>query len=499
MPKIIDIAPGISAARLNDIIDTAPSGTEIQFTAGLFHFNQPIHINRSDISLKGSGSNRTTFIFNHASNAPNKNGIMVLGGTHIQKSPLAASSKRGSHVIKLQLGHGFSAGDVLHVSQPNTKAYLAQNNWDNVSWKEAANRPFREQLHIVENVDGNTITLKTPLAYNFEKGVSLAYSTRLLKNISISGFTVSYAFGVADPNLFENSLPLTSSARAISLDGTRNLSLFDVNIFNSASKGLYIARSIGAKITNLTIRGSHNKGGGGNGYGVELHEAFNNQLNNLKIFDMRHSIIFSAWHAETGNSIHIADTNRDINFHGSPDRKNTVIVDRARQSYRSGSRKNVWRLVSAGGTNHAETDFMASNRVEFTKARASRNHDTLYASIHGAKLEAGDGNDVLIGNDGDDLLVGGPRRDRLTGGGGSDRFLFSQGDDLDTITDFNVDQNGDLIVFEVDPSLHRFDDLALKQIGNDVSVRYGKNSTIILQNIQLAALNSGHFEFVKSK
>ena len=128
--------------------------------------------------------------------------------------------------------------------------------------------------------------------------------------------------------------------------------------------------SIEADIDSLTILGAHNKGGGGNGYGVELHEAFDNTLRNLVVEDMRHAVIFSAWHAEarneracqtspTATSIFMA---RSISTTRSLVDELTLAYAADRSSVESAATSGK-RFQPAGGTNHAATDFLAVNTV----------------------------------------------------------------------------------------------------------------------------------------
>jgi serralysin len=71
--------------------------------------------------------------------------------------------------------------------------------------------------------------------------------------------------------------------------------------------------------------------------------------------------------------------------------------------------------------------------------------DTLTGDALGNHLTANGGNDKLDGGGGKDLLIGGAGKDLLTGGGGADTFIFlkvsdSAGNQLDTVTDFNLKQ-----------------------------------------------------------
>lgn len=64
--------------------------------------------------------------------------------------------------------------------------------------------------------------------------------------------------------------------------------------------------------------------------------------------------------------------------------------------------------------------------------------DTLNGGGGNDTLDGGADNDTINGGDGDDLIIGGLGNDVLTGGNGSDTFVYTAGDGLDTIADFNT-------------------------------------------------------------
>ena len=86
--------------------------------------------------------------------------------------------------------------------------------------------------------------------------------------------------------------------------------------------------------------------------------------------------------------------------------------------------------------------FTIANAVTIENARSGSGNDSLTGNEAANRLEAGAGDDTLIGNGGDDVLIGGGGDDVMTGGAGADMFLFqSNGDSAvglgrDTITDF---------------------------------------------------------------
>ncbi|RMD93996.1 MAG: DUF4214 domain-containing protein, partial [Alphaproteobacteria bacterium] len=70
--------------------------------------------------------------------------------------------------------------------------------------------------------------------------------------------------------------------------------------------------------------------------------------------------------------------------------------------------------------------------------RGGTGDDHLLGNSGDDTLEGGQGNDTLEGGDGADRLAGGPGTDQLTGGADADIFVIRPGDELITITDFEL-------------------------------------------------------------
>jgi serralysin len=105
------------------------------------------------------------------------------------------------------------------------------------------------------------------------------------------------------------------------------------------------------------------------------------------------------------------------------------------------------------------------------------------------------GADRINGGLGDDFIVGGLKRDVMTGGAGHDTFLLKMGDDLDKITDFTFGAGGDRLIFSGNSAVTSMANLKFTQTGADLYIKYGLNSTVILQNHTMADLQAGNFEF----
>ena len=492
-PPTVMVAVGTSASALNAMIAGAEDGTTFVLATGNHVFDQSILIERDNVSLVGEAGGDTTVIFSFPTGT-GEDGIVVQGAGDAFAGALPLAALAGDTVIQLSDGHGFQAGHAIYLQQPNTQEYLDANGWTNVSMSEAEFRPFRESIHIIDSVNGNTVTLATPLAYDLEAVEGRYYTMDLVSDVTLSDFAITYDLGTTDTYDFTNPFPEFEGTSALLLNNTSGVTVTNLAFSDVASTALNLSSTIGAVVDNVSIHGAHNKGGGGNGYGVELHEAFNNTLTNLDIFDVRHSVVLSAWHAEVGNQIHVANTNRDVNLHGSPDYDNVIQVDSAILDYDVANGGPFWSIVSAGGTNHALTDPTA-NTITFGTGIGSEKNDTIKAHDQGSVLAGNGGDDTLIGGSGDDVLAGGTRRDTMTGGEGADTFLLVMGDDLDRITDFEFGPGGDMLIFSNNPDVMNADDLTITEDGSDLRVHYGSNSTVILENTTLADFDVSNFQF----
>ena len=109
--------------------------------------------------------------------------------------------------------------------------------------------------------------------------------------------------------------------------------------------------------------------------------------------------------------------------------------------------------------------------------------DTLNGGNGQDKLTGGKGADTLFGGNGQDTLIGGLGEDTLTGGNGEDIFqLSAQITGKDTITDY---QSEDMI--KLTGGLTE-NDLKIKQVGNNVKIKYEHDILAIVQDTLIADL-----------
>lgn len=548
---LVRVAVGATAADLNALIASAPGGTRIILANGTHVFTENLEIRRGDISLTGESEAGTILRFELAAGQAD-NAIEARAGDKTLLGTAEGALAAGATSITLADVSGLAAGDTLYIAQDNSAEYMAANGWSNVDPAKAAANPFREMIVEIDRIEGNTVHLKQPIAYPMDTGAAKVHSIAMLTGVELGSFTVTFPFGTANANNFINTMPAYDSIAAVHLDGVKGASLSRISVIDAPSHGFDIRSSLGLVADDLYVRGAHNKGSDGNGYGIQLYEAFGSRMTNLEIYDTRHAVVFSSLNAEVGNRLHITATNRDINFHGSPDHSNVVRVDSAVLSYdpsqdESGFR-GYWPIVGSGSTMHAKIDPFAADIVVFKSAigheAAERidgtvgdnllngmggndtligkagnddllggaGRDTLLGGLGRDELFGGTGGDVMRGGAGDDLLAGGASTDRIlgdagndviiggwgkdtmAGGLGADLFILRAGDNYDRIQGFNVRQ-GDRIVISGLAGVDGLEDLRVSQVAGGVQIRYSANGTVTLDGISLSQLDGAGFVF----
>ncbi len=145
-----------------------------------------------------------------------------------------------------------------------------------------------------------------------------------------------------------------------------------------------------------------------------------------------------------------------------------------------------------------QNDFLKGGIHSDTLDGGSGN-DSLFGNRHDDTLDGGIGNDVLNGGGNDDVLTGGEGSDFLKGGSGADRFVFLDGHGADRIIDFDARDRGDgdqLDFSNLSEFTSSSDVLAAAtQVGDDVLIDTGSDSSILLIDVGLSSLESSDFLF----
>ena len=100
-------------------------------------------------------------------------------------------------------------------------------------------------------------------------------------------------------------------------------------------------------------------------------------------------------------------------------------------------------------------------------------------------INGGGGRDNIQGGNGDDILSGGTGTDGLRGNAGNDVFVFSQGDQVDNILDFDDVGNDQIDLTDFDLSNISEVEALLQQTGDDVRLNFGNGDVLILRGTDI--------------
>lgn len=428
LADVVIVKLGTTASEMQKLVDSAPPGTVLQLEAGHYKFNKTITIDRDDITVLGAGSGKTFIDLpsNHGEEA-----FQIGSGTRKGAFTLADDMDEGSTVMTLSGAHSFAVGDYVYLERESTKAFYTQIG--DTAWANT-DVPLRTSIAKVVAVDGAKITLSTGAHFDFSKGETTVSEISMAENVTLGGFTVDFGLSTAKPSDFSNTLGSYHRNAVIEVDGTANLALTDIVSHDVPSLGLNVASSTGIRADGITMTGAHNKGGGGNGYGLQIRDVYDSSFTNISDTDMRHSVVFASWTSAAGNFVHVAQTDRDINFHGGRDHSNVVVVDRSIRDANSDIISPTL-FVNTTGTHYGSATGVDANTVTFGTVVGTRLNDAVIGYDTGAVMNGMGGHDSLTGGSGNDLLIGGAGNDTLNGMGGEDIAAYSGNHTNFAITD----------------------------------------------------------------
>ncbi|MDX5377932.1 MAG: alginate biosynthesis protein [Halomonas sp.] len=425
------LASGITADELETLVEDADAGDVFVFAEGEYRFDDAITLTRSDVTLRGAGSERTTLRFSDAALASNDaHAIRVEPDTYDRElGQLEADLSAGSRSVTLASTEGLAPGDTLRIWQDNDTAFLDEIG--DTSWRKQQHAELRTSMAKVEAVDGNRVTLDRGAHFDFTAHDAYAERVDSVDNISLEGLGLAFDLGSPDNADFSNVESELNGYQAVSLDGTVNARLDDVSVVDGPSTAFHFSRALDLEAQDISALGSFNKGSGGNGYAYELRESYDGSFQGLADSGMRHGLLFASWRSSVGNDVEVDFTDRDINFHGGRDHDNHVRVARSiRDSDADELSPALW--VNAGGESFGAITDPDANDVRFDYLVGTRRDDVVQGSDDGVYLNGGLGHDELTGGDGHDLLQGGVGDDwydgtnRLDGGGGIDIARYTQ-------------------------------------------------------------------------
>ena len=395
---------------------------------GTYRFTQTVEIDRSGITLEGQG---TVVIIADAS--LNGEPALQIGAALYTQSvdapvQVTADASEGAKSLSLAAGHGVQVGDVIWVEQPNDAALFAAIG--DTLWQE--DKPLRTGLAIVTAVNGNSIIFDRGLPFNFDANKTTIEVTQMVHDVTVKNITMRGDYGTSTEADFTNTLLTESGGMMLVVNASVGTQLSNINIVEPGSNGLVLGRSMDAVISDVSVTGAHNKGEGGNGYAFWLRDITDCSFTDLRAVDTRHAVLFASYTSATGNDVHVAFTNRDINFHGGLDHGNSVVVDASIRTAEEQRYMGAVSFINPGTDYGAPTDPNA-NSIIFRNVVGTVRSDLVVGQNGGAVLTTLGGTDTRVGGAGSDLLDAGTGndvilasrgRDVVFGGAGTDTFAF---------------------------------------------------------------------------
>ena len=300
--------------KINNLIKsyTDKEKVRIYIPAGEYVLEEPIIIDRPNISIVGDGIDKTVLISTYKSK---NDGLIKVWGTQgkrvITLNPFIKQSLMQNTLYK----KGY-----LWVGVPNDDEYLRSIN--SVNWNEQYPWIRQEIVNLLPG-KGNVDKLEFPLAFNYPDKVYLS-SPKMVTGANLSGFTIRYDIPGHDitktQSKYENLYP-KNMVDSIWFKWAADSTISNVKIINAGRNPLVFENSYNLKAKNVFIDGAWNKGDGGSGY-IRLSRAYYCQLEQIFAQNIRHLTIQWSSH---DNVVKNSWIYADINFHGGQTSNNSII------------------------------------------------------------------------------------------------------------------------------------------------------------------------------
>ncbi len=384
---IHDDGPGIQ-----NLISQATSGTELYFPPASYLIKNSLVL-KSGVSLRGECPSESKLLFDLSSSQdPNGDCIQILTFQYGTPVDIIGSYPRNVNSIQVSNSAGFTVGSYAELYLENDPDVMyTQSNW-NQSWAQQA----VGQMVKVTQIAGNTLyfdpALNIPLDENWQPSVR---PTGLVENIKIS-------------DLYMERL-IAGDGHTIEIKNAANCLIENVESKLTFRSHVNVTQALNIEIRSSYFHESHDYGGGGHAYGVELAKHTTNCLVENNIFEtLRHSMMVHV--GANGNVFgynysrdptwEFSSTAPDISIHGHYPSMNLFeanIVQRVAIA-------DFWGPSGPGNTyfrNRVETgnidvlDFSHDQNIVGNELTAGSNQITIQSGINNTFLHGNNVNGVI--------------------------------------------------------------------------------------------------------
>jgi hypothetical protein len=288
---VYTVRPGTPGGLIQGLIEAAPNGAVIRFTAGRFAIDEPLLIARGDISLIGAGIDRTQFVLATQDGLQASLFDIACDEDEPTAIRLSAGFDRGSDTLFLNEVDAVRPGDVVRIEQGSSRIWIDQDGAKHVS---AGGEPVRMMTARVKKVHGNIVTLDSDAPYDFAGGRATLTIKRMLHRLRLGGFSVTTDLAAANADRLCDVLPTGHGAATLDLRNVAGLELFEISAQNNVSTAFRIRDAFDVSARDLAAIDAHNKGRQGNGYGYHLIDVIRSSFANLSDQGMAAGVVFAS-------------------------------------------------------------------------------------------------------------------------------------------------------------------------------------------------------------
>lgn len=306
--------PPAQAARLQEMLDTAPAGGMVRLAAGDFPVAAPLLIRRDDITLAGAGPGRTRLV---ASFPAADAAVIEVVGEAVPRRCVDLGRPAGEQDTVIDVsGTPPPPGSTVMLTAANDASFL--DGLGARVWRRAQPE-LRRTLGEVAGVRGRQVYLSQPLGVDLPAGARLC-SLALRRGVRLEGLSVVYDIGGApDPSDYSNARP-GHLVDGIRVRGALRPHLADLEVLHAGRHPLALDTVLAPRVERLRLVGAWNKGPGGNGY-LRLTRVVRGRLQEVAAIGLRHVVLQWSTHDTVLGGLR---TDADVNFHGGFSRRNRV-------------------------------------------------------------------------------------------------------------------------------------------------------------------------------
>lgn len=308
------------SANLNKLIALADNGSIIQLPPGNLDIHQPIIIERSNITIKGSGREKT--ILYSRMKSPAEAVVMVRGEFGKKLGSLSSDAAIGSSVLEFSDPAGLiKQDDILLLRQANDEEFF--DAIESNRWRKDTPIIRQSMVQILDHQNNNLLFLDHSLDINYSAGKTMVIKPKIIRNVIIKDLTIIQDIPGQEitsvRHRYENLFP-EYQVDLLRFIWTAFCEVDNVSLLWAGRHSLVFENSFGNIASNLNVIGAWNKGKKGSGY-IRFSRAFKCHLKDSFVKDIRHITLqwSSAYNVFEG--IH---SQVDINVHGGYPHHNLI-------------------------------------------------------------------------------------------------------------------------------------------------------------------------------